>query len=88
MMKSRSPIPRLLIGKSFTSHPQSNMAVAICFPEDGYHPDDERYTVEYIQREAYILLRFLRKKKHKGVGKPAAPLNDMDHRILRRWGIK
>lgn len=50
--------------------------------------NDERYTVAYIQREAYILLRFLSGKKHKGVGRPFSPISALDQRILRRWGLK
>lgn len=50
--------------------------------------NDERYTVDYIQREAYILIRYLRPKKHTGVGKPFTPLTELDCRILTRWGLK
>lgn len=50
--------------------------------------NDERYTVEYIRREARILIRFLRPKKHKGVGAPFTPITELDGRILRRWGLR
>ncbi len=48
----------------------------------------EIYTVEYIAREACILIRIFspHKKKRRFIHRDFTP-NEMDKRILQRWGV-
>lgn len=53
-----------------------------------YQVGDERFTVEYIEREAFILLKFMRRRsRHYGVGVILGPMTALDKRIIKRWGI-
>jgi hypothetical protein len=47
---------------------------------------DERFTIEYIEREAWVLLAFCSKKRKKFTHLHVPP-NMRDIRILRRWGL-
>jgi len=50
---------------------------------------DERYTAEYIAREANLLIQYCSpKNKRRGYGRNMrfAP-NEMDRRIMQRWGL-
>jgi len=50
---------------------------------------DERFTVEYIQREANIIIKFFcKRQKKKGSQWLFTPFSEMDHRIMKRLGIK
>lgn len=51
-------------------------------------PTHEKYTVQYIQREAFLLVRFLGQKNKYPYKHYNYVLTDMDWRILRRWGLK
>lgn len=48
---------------------------------------DERYTVEYIAREAALLLLTLGKRKGSAFGRSAFVRSALDWRILKRWGL-
>jgi hypothetical protein len=53
-----------------------------------YSPDDERYTIEYIQREANLLVNYLKKgARHHAFVKTAYRLSQRDVTILKRWGL-
>ncbi len=49
----------------------------------------EIYTVEYIEREASLIIRMLSpyKKSKKKFNHCYRPLSDLDRRIMKRWGI-
>jgi hypothetical protein len=49
---------------------------------------DERFTVEYIEREANIIIKFFTRRGKKKGQWLFTPFNDMDHRIMKRLGIK
>ena len=49
---------------------------------------NERFTIEYIKREASIIIRFFKPSKKKSRDWLPVPFNDMDHRIMRNLGIK
>lgn len=53
------------------------------------YPDEihERFTVDYIQREAGLLVHFLGYGKRGGFGRTQWKLTPRDKRILQRWGI-
>lgn len=53
------------------------------------HPSqDERYTVAYIQREAVLLLRYLKRGKHHVFCDLQVSHTPLDLRIMRAWGIR
>lgn len=59
-------------------------------PEDKMQIDyanDERYTAEYIAREAALLLLTLGKKHTNAFGRSAFVRTALDFRILKRWGL-
>lgn len=50
---------------------------------------DERYTPEYIEREAFLILRFFsRRKKNLFQNLVLTQGCALDNRILQRWGLK
>lgn len=54
-------------------------------PEAGIVGDvtHERYTVEYIKREAFLLMTYFKTKRKE----PLHTRSDQDLRIMRRWSI-
>lgn len=53
------------------------------------HPTkDERYTLVYIQREAVLLLRYIKRGKQHIFCDMKVHVAEMDDRILRRWGLR
>lgn len=50
--------------------------------------NDERYSLAYIQREAILILRYLKKGKKHVVKDIKVYPKDVDDRILKRWGLK
>ena len=57
---------------------------------DAYFPGNERFELNYIEREALLLIHFLRSPTKDRFGDLAfnIRLDDRDNRILRRWGVK
>ena len=56
-------------------------------PEPYAGPGDERFTVPYIQRESFLLLKYVIKPKRATSPNTMLALSEMDSRILKRWGI-
>ena len=49
---------------------------------------DERYTTQYIAREAALIIRYFSPYlKRGGFGRAPQKLSPQDFRILERWGI-
>ena len=48
---------------------------------------DERYTADYIAREAALLLLTLGKKHSNAFGRSTFVRSERDFRILKRWGL-
>lgn len=57
---------------------------------DNYYPGNERFEVDYIERESLLLIHFLRSPTKDRFGDIAfnVRLDDRDNRILRRWGMR
>ncbi len=53
-----------------------------------YRVDDERYTIEYIEREAWLLHHFFIKKRSRKGAPVTFKLDERDLRILKRWRKK
>jgi hypothetical protein len=49
---------------------------------------DERYTAEYIEREASLILRYIGHKNRRVFRDLPTTVVGMDKRILRRWGLR
>jgi hypothetical protein len=52
-----------------------------------FDPEHERFTVDYIARESYILIKLLRKNNKRKSPIPFVLMTDRDRRILQRWGL-
>jgi hypothetical protein len=51
-----------------------------------FNPNDERYTVAYIERESWLIIRHMCGKKRNWVMSPNRI--PVDERIVKRWGLR